>query len=99
MLNLGTTAIPLTGGARRVRARGGSVAPEPAEHGALAQSRPFRQPVHGRPGRALSGEHLAGRGQQVKPVACGICAFGVRRSPDDGLVHEFTLPAGIRSGV
>jgi hypothetical protein len=33
---------------------------EPAGHGALAQSRPSRQPVHGQPVRALFGEHLAG---------------------------------------
>ena len=34
----------------------------------------------------------------MKPVACGIGAFGVRRSPDDGLVHEFTLPAEYEAG-
>src|SRR6267154_1013357 len=74
---------PRYGPARQ--ASGGAITQNSAEHGALAQSRPF-------------GQHLAGRGQQVKPVAGGIGAFGVRRSPDDGLVHEFTLPAEYEAG-
>ena len=49
-------------------------------------------------GRALFGEHLAGRGRQVKPVTCGIGALGMRCSPDDGPVHGFTVPAEYEAG-
>ena len=71
---------------------------EPAEDGALAQSRPFRQPVHRQPGGALLREHLAGGGQQAHPVARGIGALGERRSPVTGSLTE-SLYGGIRTGV
>jgi deazaflavin-dependent oxidoreductase (nitroreductase family) len=47
--------------------------------------------------RAGLGEHLAGRGQQVKPVACGIGALGgAPRMTGSSTVH---CTGGIRSGV
>jgi hypothetical protein len=46
-----------------------------------------------RPVGTLFREHLAGRGQQVQPVAGGVGALGGRRSPDDGLIHSITVPA------
>jgi len=65
---------------------------EPAEHRPLAQARPFGQPVHGQLVRALLGEHLARRRQQMQPVARGVGTLGGRRSPGHhGLVHGFTL--------
>src|SRR5260370_757613 len=73
---------------------------EPAEHRALAQARPFGQPVHGQFVRALLGEHLTGRGQQVQPVAGGVGALAARRSQrQDGLVHRPHSTAGILNGV
>jgi GntR family transcriptional regulator / MocR family aminotransferase len=65
---------------------------EPAEHGPLAQACPLGQRVHGQLVRALFGEHLPGRSQQVRPVADGVGALGLRRSPGHlHLFHGFTL--------
>jgi hypothetical protein len=66
---------------------------EPAEHGALAQLRPLRQAVHGQPVGPLLGQHPAGRGQQVQPVAGGVGPLRVRRSEHDRLIHQISVPA------
>jgi hypothetical protein len=49
---------------------------KPAQHRPLAKLRPFGQPVHGQLARAVGGEHLARRGQQVRPVAYRVGAPG-----------------------
>ena len=69
-----------------------------AKHRSLAQARLLGQRVHGQRVQALLGEHLAGGGEQVPPVARGVGALGARRSPGHGLVHGSYPMAGIEPG-
>src|SRR5215469_6215603 len=72
---------------------------EPAEHRSLAQASAVGQAVHGQRGRPMAGDNLARRGQQKPPVARGVGAFGLRRSPGHRLAHGFHPTVRNISGV